>query len=93
MPRNVRNFWLTLDVDGSKKQVATGPRSRTGGFDLTVAIREDGSISKKEVEILGRATYELPSGGTASKPTALVLTVRCKDNGAVVSEQSITTIP
>lgn len=44
MPRNVRNFWLELSVDGSQKQIATGPRAADGGFSLTVFQRAEGSI-------------------------------------------------
>ena len=55
MPRNVRNFWITLDVDGSKKQIASGPRSANGGFDLTLLLREHGEISDKKLYIIGRA--------------------------------------
>jgi hypothetical protein len=45
MPRNVRNFWITLDVDGKKERVATGPRSSGGGFELQILMRERGEIS------------------------------------------------
>lgn len=44
MPRNVRNFWIELDVDGSSSQVATGPRSSSGGFTLTIRQRTEGDI-------------------------------------------------
>jgi hypothetical protein len=54
MPRNVRNFWITLDVDGSKKKVATGPRNRDGGFSCRVQMRSDGSILEDELVIEGR---------------------------------------
>jgi hypothetical protein len=46
MPRNVRNFWLELNVDGSKSRVETGPRSANGGFSLTIYQRDSGSIVK-----------------------------------------------
>jgi len=54
MPRNVRNFWLTLDVDGKKTNVATGPRSRDGGFYLTILVREDGGICDNAVIVEGK---------------------------------------
>lgn len=44
MPRNVRNFWLTLDVDGKKTPVACGPVSKDGGFTLRIQIRRDGEV-------------------------------------------------
>ena len=54
MPRNVRNFWLELDVDGSKSRVETGPRSKDGGFALRIRMRDKGSIAEKVVRIEGR---------------------------------------
>jgi len=44
MPRNVRNFWLELQVDGRKSEVKTGPRRKDGGFSQKVFIREKGLI-------------------------------------------------
>ena len=40
-PRNVRNFWLDLDVDG-RNPIATGPRSSLGGFCPRIFMREAG---------------------------------------------------
>jgi hypothetical protein len=56
-PRNVRNFWLELEVDGKKTRVATGPRGKTGGFKLTIYIRDDGSVGGP-VRIYGTADEE-----------------------------------
>ena len=53
MPRNVRNYWIEAEVDGLKTPIATGPRSRIGGFDLTIKMREHGWI-KDAVAITGR---------------------------------------
>ena len=36
--RNVRNFWIKLDVDGQKR-MAGGPARKDGGFELTVKMR------------------------------------------------------
>jgi hypothetical protein len=44
MPRNVRNFWLELEVDGKKTKVATGPVRKDGGFTLDVKMRDMGCI-------------------------------------------------
>ena len=54
MPRNVRNFWVELNVDG-RTEIAAGPRSKDGGFRLVVRVREDGAISEKHLVITGRA--------------------------------------
>lgn len=44
MPRNVRNFWLTIDVDGKQTPVACGPRAKDGGFSIRVQIRDAGTV-------------------------------------------------
>ena len=54
MPRNVRNFWLELDIDGRKSRVATGPVGRDGGFNMTILVRDQGDI-KRAARITGRA--------------------------------------
>jgi hypothetical protein len=54
MPRNVRNFWIDLDVDGRKGRVGTGPQAKEGGFDMVIKTRDYGEI-RKAVTILGRA--------------------------------------
>lgn len=54
MPRNVRNFWITLDVDGKKTRVETGPRSRDGGFNMTILTRTNGAIGDNRTVIYGR---------------------------------------
>jgi hypothetical protein len=51
---NVRNFWVTLDVDGRSSAISAGPRSKDGGFDLDVRMRDDG-CTIKPVSITGRA--------------------------------------
>lgn len=44
MPRNVRNFWVELDVDGSKKQIASGPQKADGGINIRILQRDNGGI-------------------------------------------------
>lgn len=50
----VRNFWLEGQVDGRATRVEGGPRSKDGGFDLTVYIRDEGGI-ETAVQMRGRA--------------------------------------
>jgi len=59
MPRNVRNFWITVSVDGRASKVSTGPRSKEGGFKVSIQQRENGKISDQGVEVEGRV---LPDG-------------------------------
>jgi hypothetical protein len=54
MPRNTRNFWVELKVDGKKTAVASGPASKDGGFDLIVKQRDRGGIITSLV-VTGRA--------------------------------------
>ena len=39
MPRNVRNFWIEIEVDGRKAKIATGPVSKTRGFTVRILQR------------------------------------------------------
>lgn len=62
MPRNVRNFWIELDVDGKKTPIATGPVKKDGVFYLTVSMRnEDGTIHKNAISLEGFVMNE-PTG-------------------------------
>ena len=53
MPRCIRNFWLTAQIDGRRSHWASGPRSRDGGFTLAVFCRDHGAIARP-VRITGR---------------------------------------
>jgi len=75
MPRNVRNFWLELEVDGKKEKVATGPRSADGGFYLTILIRETGDVSDTRLNLEGRVMAD---------GTLAVLCSRDSDNGVIL---------
>lgn len=52
MPRNVRNFWIEVEIDGQKSKFAGGPQSKDGGFSLTVRQRHEGNI-RRSVHIAG----------------------------------------
>lgn len=54
MARNVRNFWIELEIDGRVTKVATGPRRKDGGFLLKVHMRDKGEICRDLVKITGR---------------------------------------
>lgn len=45
MPRNVRNFWLEADIDGRRSRFEGGPRSKSGGFTVTVKQRDCGEVT------------------------------------------------
>lgn len=44
MPRNVRNFWIELSVDGRTSRIAAGPVRKDGGFELRILQRSRGDI-------------------------------------------------
>lgn len=52
-----RNFWLEGRIDGQKTKIEGGPRSKDGGFTLTVKMRDNGGISKPLI-IEGRANED-----------------------------------
>lgn len=72
MPRNVRNFWLELAVDGKRTDVATGPRSADGGFELTLRQRNHGTVeyagSLRGIVRHGKLTLEF----VPAKPTDIL---------------------
>ena len=88
MPRNVRNFFIEIEVDGRKSLVRTGPVAKGGGFFLTIRMREDGEISPTRLEITGNATndglgvdlcslkVEWKNATSCVQPTQLVFTER-----------------
>lgn len=40
----VRNFYLSANIDGRQTKLAGGPRSRDGGLDATIYVRDRGDI-------------------------------------------------
>lgn len=57
MPRNVRNFWVELRVDGKQTRIETGPQAKDGGFELVVLQRDQSSIIRA-LEVSGRVTSD-----------------------------------
>lgn len=53
----VRNFWIEANIDGRDTVLAGGPRSKDGGFSLTVKQRDRGGIITAAT-ISGRATND-----------------------------------
>jgi len=54
---SVRNWWITVDVDGAAKRVSCGPRNKQGGFYLTIHQRDEGGIGTP-IEIQGIADVD-----------------------------------
>jgi len=53
----LRNFWLHGLIDGRRTDLTGGPRSKDGGFDLTIAVR-DGNVSMTALRIRGHAARD-----------------------------------
>lgn len=58
MPRNVRNFWIELQVDGKKEIVATGPKNSGGGFEAKIYWRVRGAVCDVPAIIRGYVSKE-----------------------------------
>lgn len=55
-PRNVRNFWLDLNVDkgdGTATNTGVGPVAKDGGFRCRVLMRSDGQIYSEDLMVDG----------------------------------------
>lgn len=78
MPRNVRNFWLELTVDGSKTRVETGPVAKDGGFTLNILMRDKGGIVKAAT-LIGDA-----AGGKIMLTFQPEVASESEDNGATL---------
>lgn len=57
MPRNVRNFWIDLDIDGRDSSLTGGPVSKSGGFSGAIYLRDSGDVSAP-VRLSGWATND-----------------------------------
>lgn len=44
MPRTVRNFWLSANVDGRQSPVQGGPRAYDGGITIRLYQRSGGEV-------------------------------------------------
>lgn len=72
--RVVRNFWVTVDVDGRRGEIATGPRASSGGFQVRVQQRHN-----------GEAIDAIAIDGSVDSSGALLLEVR-DSRGAIVHQ-------
>jgi hypothetical protein len=46
MPRNVRNAWVTVEPEGRRTPIATGPRAANGSTLVTVDVRKNGGVHR-----------------------------------------------
>lgn len=79
MPRNVRNFWIEIEVDGRKERIACGPQAAEGGFRLTIKQRASGGIIDQLLvtgEAVGEGGLELQVVPTDRMETITMRTCR-----------------
>jgi hypothetical protein len=82
----VRNFWLEATIDGRQTDLSGGPRAKDGGFELTVYVRQRGSILRA-VKVSG---YAFEGFGNGDKDTLRIAVSTEKDarNGASYTQGS-----
>jgi hypothetical protein len=57
MPRNVRNFWVELSIDGRENNLSGGPAAKDGGIGGRILIRQNGEVATA-VSITGAASRD-----------------------------------
>jgi hypothetical protein len=80
MPRHVRNFWVDVTCDARRRPVSTGPKSKNGGIDVQVYIRENNSV-RHAINIRGYADGEeltLHVVKIGKKKNRILATIRTK---------------
>lgn len=45
MPRNVRNAWIDVEIDGQRSRLKGGPKNANGGLSATLFVRERGTVA------------------------------------------------
>lgn len=57
MPRVVRNFWIEVECEGYRGKLACGPRSKDGGFQLRIYMRDRKAVTRA-ADITGHVTRD-----------------------------------
>jgi hypothetical protein len=80
MPKNVRNFWVNVEVDGRSSALASGPVAKDGGFTCGISVRHKGEVCNNAVMITGRVnpdgTLEIKINGFDPETNARIGTLR-----------------
>lgn len=71
-PRSVRNSFVSLEVDGRRSRIETGPKAKDGGLRTQFYVRDKGSV-----------TRSVSIETSARRDGMLVLTV-CDQHGNVI---------
>lgn len=80
MPRNVRNFWITVEVDGKEQTISAGPRRADGGLSVRFYIRHKGGVMPAlDVDGLARSDGSLQLTATSRNEAWHLLAGRYDD--------------
>lgn len=82
MPRNVRNFWVDVDVDGYQNTIGAGPRNKYDGLTINLYQRDEGSVG----DALTIKCYRKAIIQDDGKETVKLVTSVRDSNGNVVYE-------
>lgn len=89
MPRNVRNSWVTLKVDGKARPVAMGPKSKDGALVATFNVRKDGAVSDGcTVDIRPERYSVLGADGKTTDSVRIVLRVFGPDGVLILKHET-----
>ena len=56
-PRTIRNFWIEGVIDGQPTPIAGGPKTKEGGFYITILQRNEGKVMRA-MHIKGHALQD-----------------------------------
>ena len=74
----IRPFYMNAEIDGRSSSLSGGPKSKSGGQDITISQRDNGSI----ITAFRVVSFSRMEGKT------LILTTRVLDrNGKVVAQE------
>lgn len=81
-PRNLRNFWVEVYIDGQKTRLSGGPKGKHDGM-LVVIHMADGDTPKKAITLTCEAEED-----SQWEPTDVPLrvTLRTEDEERVIAE-------
>jgi hypothetical protein len=80
MPRNVRNAWVTVNIEGKATRLSGGPRNKAGGLVAEFLVRDNGGVGK------GVSVSIRPS---PTRPDVLLLIVTDDRTGSVVFSREV----
>ena len=74
----VRPFYMEANVDGRTSQLSGGPKSKSGGMDVTIYQRDNGDISK---------VFRIESNSTMRDGKLILVTSVFDKKGNIVAQE------